>query len=92
MDFFLWGYIKDVVYNTKFRDINDLKERITDAIATVDEAMLERTWMEIEYRLDVLRATNGANVEVFLNYVKRTCIIFPYYATNSTELSFHLYF
>jgi hypothetical protein len=65
MDFFLWGYVKDIVYKTKIRDINDLKERIIDAIATVDEAMLERTWMEIEYRLDVLRATDGTSVEVF---------------------------
>jgi hypothetical protein len=65
MDFFLWGYVKDIVYKTKVRHINDLKQRITDAIATVHEAMLERTWMEIEYRLDVLRATNGANVGVF---------------------------
>lgn len=43
----------------------DLKQRITDAIATIDEAMLQRTWQEIEYRLDVLRATNGAHVEVY---------------------------
>jgi hypothetical protein len=64
MDFFLWGYVKDIVYKTKVRDINDLKQRITDAIATVDEAMLEQTWMETEYRLDVLRATNGAHVDV----------------------------
>jgi hypothetical protein len=46
-------HVKDIVYKTKVRDINDLKERITDAIATVDEAMLERTWMEIEYRHNV---------------------------------------
>jgi hypothetical protein len=65
MDFLLWRYVKDIVYKTKFRDINDLKERITDAIATVDKAMLERKWMEIEHRFDVLRATNGAHVEVF---------------------------
>jgi hypothetical protein len=65
MDFFLWGNVKDIVYKSKVRDINDLKERIIDAIATADSAMLERTWMEIEYRLDVLRATNGAHVEVF---------------------------
>jgi hypothetical protein len=65
MDFFLWGYIKDIVYKTKVWDINDLKERFTDAIATLDEAMLERTWMGTERRRDVLRATNGAHVEVF---------------------------
>ena len=28
-------------------------------------AMLQRTWQEIEYRLDVLRATNGAQIEVY---------------------------
>ena len=54
-----------IVCRTKIRDINDLKQRITDAIATIDEAMLQQTWQEIEYRLDVLHATNGAHVEVY---------------------------
>jgi hypothetical protein len=71
-------------------DINDLKERFTDAIATVDEAMLERTWVEIEYRLDVLRATDGS--QSFLNYVKKKFIMFLHYATNSPEISLYLYF
>ena len=66
LDFFLWGYVKDIVYRAKIRDITDLKQRvITNAIATIDEAMLQRTWREIEYRLHVLRATNGAHVEVY---------------------------
>ena len=30
-----------------------------------EEAMLQRTWQEIEYRLDALRATNGAHIEVY---------------------------
>ena len=34
-------------------DITDLKQRITDTIATIDEDMLQRTWQEIEYRLNV---------------------------------------
>jgi hypothetical protein len=59
LDFFLWGYVKDIVYRTKVRDITNLKQRITD------EGMLQRTWQEIEYRLDVLRATNGAHIEVY---------------------------
>ena len=32
---------------------------------THHHAMLQRTWQEIEYRLDVLRATNGAHIEVY---------------------------
>lgn len=45
---------------------SDLQKQIdiTDAITTIDEAMLQQTWMEIEYRLYVLRTTNGANGEV----------------------------
>jgi hypothetical protein len=65
LDFFLWGYVKDIVYRTKVRDITNLKQRITEAIATTDEDMLQRTLQEIEYRLDVLRATNGAHIEVY---------------------------
>ena len=56
---------KDIVYRTKVRDMTDLKQRIFNAIATIDEAMLQRTWQEIEYRLDVLRAINGAHIEVY---------------------------
>ena len=46
------------------RDITDLKQNITNAIASIDEAVLQQTWQEIKYRLDVLRAANGAHMEV----------------------------
>ena len=44
LDFFLWGYVKDIMYRTKVRDITDLKQRISYAIATIDEAMFQQTW------------------------------------------------
>ena len=65
LDFFLWDFVKDIVYRTKVRDITDLKQRISNAIATIDEAMLQRTWQKIEYRLDVLRATKGPHIEMY---------------------------
>jgi hypothetical protein len=43
-----------------------LKARIPDAFATITEDMLENTWRENDYRLDVLRATKVAHVEVYL--------------------------
>ena len=61
LDFYLWGYVKDKVFSTPVPDITNLKAKITDAFA---EDMLENTWREIYYRLDVLRATKGAHVEV----------------------------
>ena len=57
--------MKDVVYRIKVKDISDLKERITAAVETTDEEMLRRTWIKIQYRLDVLRATNGAHIEIY---------------------------
>jgi len=65
LDFVLLGYVKDKVFATPVPDITNLKARITDAFSTITEYMLENTWREIDYRLDVLRATKGAHVEVY---------------------------
>ena len=65
LDFFLWGYVKDRVFVPPVNDLPDLRARIRETIATVPMDMLERTWQETEYRLDIVRATNGAHVEVY---------------------------
>jgi len=62
--FFLWRYVKDKVFSKPVPDITNLKAQITDVFATITEGMLANTWREIHYRLDVLRATKGAHVEV----------------------------
>jgi len=58
-------YVKDKVFSTPFPDITNLKARITEDFAAITEDMLENTWREIDYRLDVLRARKGAHVEVY---------------------------
>jgi hypothetical protein len=63
LDFFLWGYVKDIVYKTPVTSLDEMKLRIVAAIETVTPQM-ENTWREIEYRLDILRATKGVHVEV----------------------------
>jgi len=65
LDLFLWGYVKDKMFSTPVPDIANLKARIADAFATITEHMLENMRSEIDYRLDVLRATKGAHVEVY---------------------------
>ena len=72
LDFFLWGYVKDKVFSTPVPDITNLKARITNVFVTITEDMLENTWREFDYRLDVLRATKGAHVEVYWCVVKKT--------------------
>ena len=58
LDFFLWVYVKDNVFSTPIPNITNLKTKIT-------EDMLENTWREINYRLDVLCARKGAPAEVY---------------------------
>ena len=65
LELFLWGHVKDKVFSTPVPDFTNLKARITDAFATITEDILKNTWREIDYRLDVLRATKGAHVEVY---------------------------
>ena len=65
LDFFLWGYTKNIVFAEKIRNIQHLQERITSAIETVTRDMIQKTWQEIEFRLDVFRATNGAHIETY---------------------------
>jgi len=61
----LTSFYGDKVFLTPVPDIKNLKARITDAFATITEDMLENTWIETDYRLDVLLATKGAHVEVY---------------------------
>jgi len=62
-DFFLWGFIKGLVYKSKMHSVAELKEKINAAFLQVTNQMLAKTWMELDHRLDVVRATNGGHVE-----------------------------
>ena len=37
--------------------LNELKQRITTAVASVDEDMLRSVWTELDYRIDICRVT-----------------------------------
>lgn len=62
---FLWGYIKDNVYATPVPVMDTLKRRINNTFSTITEEMLVKTYSEMEYQLDILRATSGAHVEIY---------------------------
>jgi hypothetical protein len=63
--FFLWGYVKNIVYRVKINDPQHLKTCVKNAVATVTPNMLQATWNEVEYRLDICRATKGAHIEIY---------------------------
>jgi hypothetical protein len=41
----------------------DSDELITAAVEIIDRNMLERVWDELDYRLDICRVSNGAQIE-----------------------------
>ena len=59
------GFIKNVVYRRKVRDLADLRQRIIEAVELITPHMLINMWQELEYRLDICRATTGAHIEVY---------------------------
>jgi hypothetical protein len=61
LDFFLWSYVKNIIYQVKVNDLQNLKARIRDAMATVTPNMLQGMWNEAEYRL----ATKGAHIDIY---------------------------
>jgi hypothetical protein len=43
-------------------DIDDLKRRITEAVAAVTCDMFRRVWEELDYRFDICHVTRGAHI------------------------------
>jgi hypothetical protein len=57
------GCVKQVVYSDRIHKIKRLKQRIREAAVSFTPDVLGRVWQEMEYRLDVCRATSGAHIE-----------------------------
>jgi hypothetical protein len=64
LDFYFWGYVKQTVYSVRIHNIQHLKQRIREVAASVTPDVLGRVWQEVEYRLDVCRATSRAHIEL----------------------------
>ena len=53
------------MYAEKIRNIQHLQDSITSAIETVTRDMIQKTWQETEFHLDISRATNVAYTEMY---------------------------
>jgi hypothetical protein len=63
-DFFFWGYVKDKLFVPPLpQDLQQLRQRIRDAVDSIDQDMLARVWQELDYRVDLCRVTGGAHIE-----------------------------
>jgi hypothetical protein len=72
LEFLLWGYVKNIVYQVKSNDLRNLKALIWDTVVTVIPNMLQAMWNGVEYCLVICHATKGAHIEIYWeSYVLR---------------------
>lgn len=62
-DFFLWGYLKDLVYNPIPRNLDELKANIETAIKNIKKETLEKVAKDFEKRCISLISAKGGHIE-----------------------------
>ena len=67
LDFFLWGYVKSIVYKTKPLDLAALKRRITLAIRSVTHDMLCNVRKNLYLKLGRCQDFHGEHFEHLLH-------------------------
>ncbi|GFU97649.1 transposable element Tc3 transposase [Trichonephila clavipes] len=78
LDYFLWGYVKSLVYVDKPQKLDHLEDNIRRVIADIRPQMLEKVIENWTSRLDYIRASRGSLCQK--SYLK----------SNDTRLSFEL--
>ncbi|GBO25545.1 hypothetical protein AVEN_215751-1 [Araneus ventricosus] len=63
LGFFLWGFIEQRVYATPPPTLQELRNRITDACASVSRAMLYNVQREAQSRVQMCIVTEGQHFE-----------------------------
>ncbi|KAL1497172.1 hypothetical protein ABEB36_008172 [Hypothenemus hampei] len=61
-DFFLWGYLKSIVYTDRPRTLAELKNNIRQALANIPVAMLERVCQSFKNRANQCIANGGRHL------------------------------
>lgn len=68
LDYFLWGYIKEIVYQHPLQEEEECRRRIIAAFASLnqDEAMIRRAVGNLARRANLVLERNGRHIEQFL--------------------------
>ncbi|GFY21547.1 hypothetical protein TNCV_1166932 [Trichonephila clavipes] len=62
LDYFLWGYVKSLVYEDKPQTFHHLEDNIRRVIADIRPQMLEKVIENWTSRLDYIRASRGSHM------------------------------
>ncbi|GFW79860.1 putative LOC100569746 [Trichonephila clavipes] len=66
LDYFLWGYVKSLVYADKPQTLDHLEDNIRRVIADIRPQMLEKVIENWTSSLDYIRASHGKSLECLL--------------------------
>jgi hypothetical protein len=66
MDYFLWGYPKSKVYDTKPENLEDLRQRIVNEVRRITAEIIENVQNEFYYRLGYCQDVQGQHFEHLL--------------------------
>ena len=61
-DFFLWGFLKDRVFQWLIMTIQELKQAIVDEVAAIDEDLRRRVYGNFQTRLQQCIDVNGGHL------------------------------
>ncbi|GFV66187.1 uncharacterized protein TNCV_369851 [Trichonephila clavipes] len=76
LDYFLWGYVKSLVYADKPQTLDHLEDNIRRVIADIRPQMLEKVIENWTSRLDYIRASRGSHMPEIIFKMKCHKIIF----------------
>ncbi|GFX01314.1 putative transposable element [Trichonephila clavipes] len=62
LDYYLWGYVKSLVYADKPQTLDRLEDNIRGVIADIRPQMLEKVIENWTSRLDYIRASRGGHM------------------------------
>ncbi|CAF0839836.1 unnamed protein product [Rotaria sp. Silwood1] len=65
-DYFLWGVIKDRVYATKPKDLQELEDAIITEMESLPEELCRRACQSVPERLQLCKDLEGKHIEQYL--------------------------
>ncbi|GFU93140.1 transposable element Tc3 transposase [Trichonephila clavipes] len=77
LDYFLWGYVKSLVYMDKPQTLDHLEDHIRRVIADIRPQMLEKIIENWTSRLDYIRASRGSPMPEIIFKINFKSIIAP---------------
>ena len=63
LDFYLWGYVKQVVYKETIHDLNDLRQKIIEAVNSINTKIISSVFLNLKKRLQKVKDVSGGHIE-----------------------------